>query len=78
MIDDKVRQRLEAALEGAKVEVDGDGSRMSIAVISPQFAGMSRVKKQQTVYAAISELIASGELHAVTIKALTPEEAGEG
>ena len=78
MIGDKVRARLEAALDGATVEVDGDGSRMSIAVVSSQFAGMTRVKKQQTVYAAISELIASGELHAVTIKALTPDEAGEG
>jgi acid stress-induced BolA-like protein IbaG/YrbA len=33
---------------------------------------MSRVKKQQAVYACIQEYIADGRLHAVTIKAETP------
>lgn len=78
MIADVVRERLEAALTGADVQVDGDASRMTIVVVSDHFEGVARVKKQQLVYAAINDLIAAGELHAVTIRALTPGESVDG
>ena len=48
-----------------------DGNRAQITVVSDVFADMSRVKKQQAVYAAISDYIADGRLHAVTIDART-------
>jgi acid stress-induced BolA-like protein IbaG/YrbA len=35
---------------------------------------MSAVKRHQTVYATLQAQIASGELHALTIKAYTPKE----
>ncbi|MGB0847062.1 MAG: BolA/IbaG family iron-sulfur metabolism protein [Thiolinea sp.] len=35
---------------------------------------MSKVKRHQKVYAAVSAAITSGELHALTITAVTPEE----
>ena len=38
------------------------------------FIDMSRVKKQQTIYAHLSDEIASNAIHALTIKALTPDE----
>ncbi|MDD2841792.1 MAG: BolA/IbaG family iron-sulfur metabolism protein, partial [Tolumonas sp.] len=34
----------------------------------------SRVKKQQTIYAPLTEQIASNAIHALSIKAFTPEE----
>jgi acid stress-induced BolA-like protein IbaG/YrbA len=76
MIEREVALRIESAIAGALVSASGDGSRMQIRVVSPAFAGLSRVGKQQLVYAAIAELIAAGELHAVTIQALTPDESG--
>jgi acid stress-induced BolA-like protein IbaG/YrbA len=54
------------------VQVEIEGNRASIAVVSTHFDGMSRVKKQQEVYGCIEDLISSGALHAVTIKAATP------
>ena len=33
------------------------------------------VRRQQLVYAAVNELIRDGSVHAVNIKALTPDEA---
>ena len=36
--------------------------------------GMSRVKKQQTVYGPLMEYIADNRIHAVSIKAYTPAE----
>ena len=71
-MQDEVRTRVEAAIPEAQVAVEVDGNRAAIAVTSNYFDGMSRVKKQQAVYACIEDLIASGALHAVTIKADTP------
>lgn len=76
MIEREVALRIESAISDAEVTASGDESRMQIRVVSPVFAGLSRVRKQQLVYAAIAELIAAGKLHAVTILALTPDESG--
>ena len=72
IMQDDVRNRVENAIPGAQVSVEIEGNRAVIVVNSEHFDGMSRVKKQQEVYACIQDLIASGTLHAVTIKAETP------
>jgi acid stress-induced BolA-like protein IbaG/YrbA len=75
VIADEVRARVEAAIVPSQVTAQGDASRMEVVVVSPAFEGVSRVRKQQLVYAAIAELIRDGALHAVTIRAYTPTEA---
>ncbi|HEX7036835.1 MAG TPA: BolA/IbaG family iron-sulfur metabolism protein [Pseudomonadales bacterium] len=70
-IAEAIRQRL----PDAEVEVEVDGNRALITVISRSFDGLSRVKRQQAVYAAVGPFISDGTLHAVSIRALTPEEA---
>jgi acid stress-induced BolA-like protein IbaG/YrbA len=65
-----------AAIPDARVEVSVDGNRAVIQVVSEVFSGMSRVQKQQTVYGCIDGYIQDGRLHAVSIRALTPAEAG--
>ncbi len=72
-MQDEIKQRIEAAIDGAQVIVNVDGNRATIEVVANLFAGMSRVKKQQQVYACIEDLIYGGALHAVTIKADVPE-----
>ncbi len=74
MIQD-IEQAVVAEIPGAEVEVDLDGNRAVITVVSPVFSELSRVQKQQKVYGCIDEFIKDGRLHAVTIRALTPEEA---
>ncbi len=59
-----------------QVDIVLDGNRASITVVSAVFAGMNRVQKQQAVYACIDSFIRDGRLHAVSIRALTPDEAG--
>ena len=52
-----------------------DNIHFQAIIISPDFEGiLSKVKQQQMVYAVIDEYIASGELHAITIKTYTPEK----
>ena len=59
-------------IEDAEVEVVLEGNRALITVVSPVFEGLSRVQKQQKVYACIDAFIRDGSLHAVTIRAETP------
>lgn len=74
MEPETVKQRIEAGIPGCEARVDGDGSHFQAVVISPEFAGLSPVKKQKMVYATVNDAITSGELHALTIKAYTPDE----
>ena len=74
MNPDDVKQRIAAHLPDCEVSVTGDGSHFEAIVVGGVFAGMSALKKQQLVYASVNDLITSGDLHALTIKAHTPEE----
>ncbi len=69
----RIIESIQASLTDALVEVDLDGNRALITVTSSVFAGKSRVQQQQLVYGCIDEFIKDGSLHAVTIRALTPE-----
>ena len=76
MITDDVEARVARAIVPSEVTARGDAHRMEVTVVSSAFEGVSRVRKQQLVYAAISELIRDGALHAVTIHTYTPAERG--
>ena len=71
-MQEEITRRVLDAIADATVSVTVDGNRAIIDVVSPVFSDLSRVKKQQLVYACIEDLIASGDLHAVTIKADIP------
>ena len=67
----EIEQLIQAKIAGAEVLVEGEGCSFSVAVTSEAFEGLSRVDQQKMVLAAVSEQIASGELHAITVKAYT-------
>ena len=69
-----VETLVSAAFEDAEIQVEGSGANYDITVVSPVFEGLRPVKKQQLVYGALNETIASGAIHAVNIKTFTPEE----
>ena len=58
----------------AEVYVSSEGNHFNIIAVGECFADLSRVKKQQVVYAPLKELIAANTIHAVTIKSFTPEQ----
>ncbi len=70
----KVQQLLEAELNLQEVHVKGEGSHYEVVAVDACFEGMSRVKKQQLIYAPLMEYIQRNDIHAVSIKAFTPEE----
>lgn len=73
--NDEVAKLIEEGIPGAKVTVDGDGYKYETTVISESFEGVGTLKRHQAVYAAVNSAITSGELHALTIIAKTPDEA---
>jgi len=72
---EQIEQRLLEYFPSSEVAVNGDGSHFDVRVVSEAFAGLRAVKRQQLVYAAVNEWIRDGSLHAINIKALTPDEA---
>ncbi len=73
-MNDVIARSIRTRIPDAEVEAVVEGNRALITVVSREFEGMSRVRKQQAVYACIDHLIADGSLHAVSIRALTPDE----
>jgi acid stress-induced BolA-like protein IbaG/YrbA len=64
----ELEQAVRAALPGAKVEVEaGSPGHFALEVVSEAFAGLSRVRQQQKVYAAIQHLMAgdAAPVHAI-------------
>lgn len=56
------------------IQADFEGSHLQVVIVSQVFEGLSPIKKQQRVYAALNEKISSGEIHAVNMKTLTPAQ----
>ena len=68
-MQDRITDLLLAEFSDADIELTLDGNRALIHITHEKFADLSRVQRQQAVYACIDDLITSGELHAVTIRA---------
>lgn len=54
--------------------VDGDGQHFTALVVSAEFSGLNRVRRQQRVNAILKPRFDTGELHALSMQTLTPEE----
>lgn len=75
LLEDTIRSNLEREFPDATIDLAVDGNRCLISVVTADFEGTLRVRREQRVYGCLKELLASGELHAVTIQAKTPEES---
>lgn len=70
----EVKKCIEDGIPGAEATVTADGTKYTAIVVSKQFEGKALIAKQKMVYATVNEHIQSGAIHALTIKAYTPEE----
>lgn len=70
----EVETAIKAILPDAEVTVNGEGCNLAITVVSQTFAGQTPVQRQRTVMAPFKEKILTGELHALSIKTLTPDQ----
>jgi BolA family transcriptional regulator, general stress-responsive regulator len=84
---DTIRAALETALSPLQLEVRDDsaahaghagaiqhgGGHFSVLIVSDAFSGKTQVQRHQLVYRALGTLMQT-DIHALIIKALTPEE----
>ena len=69
----QVRDFIAAGLPCEHLEVEGDGRHFFATIVSSEFAGLTRIKRHQRVYAALGERMRE-EIHALSMKTLSPEE----
>jgi len=88
-VTDVMRKKLSVAFSPDLLEIEDDSARhqghagaqpggethFNVVIQAPVFKGMGRVQRQRAVYAALSEELA-GPVHALSVKALAPGEAG--
>lgn len=74
MNSEQLTEILKAAFPAADIAVTGQGGKYDLRIVDDLFEGKRTVARQQTVYAPLNEYIKSGEIHAVSIRALTKEE----
>ena len=70
-----IQQLIEQGLPGAQVRVEGpDGVHFEATVVSEAFRGKLPLARHRLVYATLGERM-GGEIHALALKTLTPDEA---
>ncbi len=78
MNTDTIKNLIEQGLPGAQAQVQGDdGVHFEATVISAAFAGKLPLARHRLVYATLGDRM-GGEIHALSLKTLTPDEASRG
>ncbi len=76
MDTETIKNLIERGLPGAKAVVQGDdGVHFEAVVVCDAFAGKLPLARHRLVYATLGDLM-GGAIHALSLKTLTPEEAG--
>jgi stress-induced morphogen len=74
---DELKERIEAALPGSTAEVEdwtGGGDHFRATVVSPAFAGLSRIQQHRLVYDVFGAEI-GGAIHALSLTTKVPEHS---
>jgi BolA protein len=88
-VADEIRRKLVDAFRPLEIDVEdesahhaghagarpGGETHFRVRVVSPVFAGMSRVARQRKIYEILSEELRA-QVHALSIEARTPDEIG--
>ena len=74
MHPDKIKELILAGMTCEHLALDGDGQHFEAIVVSAEFAGKSRVQRQQMVNALLKPYFDSGELHSLQMQTMTPDE----
>jgi len=69
-----LKQLLIENLPNADITVTGDGRHFEVVIESALFIGKSKLKQHQIVNDILKNYIASGELHAISLKTFTPDQ----
>ena len=78
MTPDELRAIIAAGLPCEHLEVEGDGRHWSAVIVSAEFEGKRAIQRHQRVYATLGARMHTDEVHALSMKTLTPAEWAAG
>ncbi len=70
----EIKQLLETAFPDCVITVEGGSGKYQVTAVGDVFEGLNAVKRQQSVYSVLNEHIASGAIHAVSMRLITKTE----
>jgi acid stress-induced BolA-like protein IbaG/YrbA len=74
MTHDEIIAQIKQATGIDEVYVKSEGTHFQIIAVDDKFEEMSRVKRQQMISSPLSEVIADGTIHALSIKTFSREQ----
>ncbi len=74
MTAQELKALIAAGLSCEHIELEGDGRHWYATIVSPEFEGKRPIARHQRVYATLGSKIRTDEVHALSMKTLTPAE----
>ena len=74
MTADQLQAIIEAGLPCEHIALEGDGRHWYATIVSAEFEGKRLIQRHQRVYATLGAKIRNDEVHALSMKTLTPAE----
>ncbi len=75
IMKDVITKVLSEEIEYDKLIVEGSESKYEVKIVSDVFNGKSMIQRHKIIYALLDSYIKTGEIHALTIKAMTISES---
>ena len=72
---DVITKVLSDGIEYDKLTVEGSESKYEVNIVSDVFDNKSTIQRHKIIYALLDSYIKTGEIHALTIKAMTLSES---
>ena len=70
---ESIQKDIEQGMKASYLTVIGDGQHFEAVIVSDEFAGLSRIQRQQRVNKTLGERM-TGEIHALSMRTFTPQE----
>lgn len=74
MTAEELRHIIVQGLPCEHLEVTGDGRHWYATIVSPEFEGKRLIQRHQRVYATLGQKMHTDEVHALSMKTMTPAE----
>lgn len=74
MKEDEIISRVKSIYPNAVIDVAGENCSFELYIVDEAFADQNTLQRQKPILALFKNEIASGKLHALSVKARTPAE----
>ena len=74
MTAEELTSIIQAGLACEHIALEGDGRHWYTTIVSAEFEGKRLIQRHQRVYATLGAKIQNDEVHALSMKTLTPAE----